>query len=57
MRGIVEGECLLAGAAGGKMDGKWCAWKADLNESKGQWAPENKWTRIIWGIKYQVRAI
>lgn len=53
--GIAEGESVLAGAAGGKMDGKWGAWKADLNESKGRrwkglWAAVNEWTRIIWGI-------
>lgn len=37
------------------MDGKWGVWKADLNGSKGrrwkgQWASENEWTQIIWGI-------
>lgn len=37
------------------MDGKWGAWKADLNQSlgrrwRGPWAPGNEWTRIIWGV-------
>lgn len=51
----VERDHVRAGVAGGKMDGKWGVWKADLNGSKGrrwkgQWASENEWTRIIWGI-------
>ena len=55
MEGIGEGERVLAGAAGGKVDGKWGAWKADLNQSKGRrWkrpsASGSKWTVIIWGI-------
>lgn len=61
MGGVVEGELVLAGETGGKMDGKWGARKADLNESKGWWkglrAPGNEWTRIIWGTLYQVRAV
>lgn len=37
------------------MDGKWGAWKADLNQSKGRgWkrpsASGSEWTLIIWGI-------
>lgn len=53
--GTGEGERVLVGAAGGKVDGKWGAWKADLNQSKGRrWkrpsASGREWTRIIWGI-------
>lgn len=56
MGGTVERECVLAGAAEERMDGKWGGRvesgfeREQRTPVEGTVGPENKCTGIIWGI-------